>query len=87
MSILDGITANLDTIASKVGMTPNQVAALANTLRGKMTEVGGDRLSALQETAAEHGVSAEKVQEILSHGGGGLAEQAEGVIEGLFNKG
>ena len=87
MSVFESITANLDTIAGKVGMTPDQVAALTHTLQGKMTEAGGDRLAALQATAAEHGVSVKKVQEILGHGGGGLAEQAESVIGGLFNKG
>lgn len=86
MGLFDNITANVNTIAGKVGMTPDQVTALTNTLQSKMTEVGGDKLAALKATATQHGVPVDKIQEILNHGDGDLAEQAKGIIGGLFKK-
>jgi hypothetical protein len=86
MGLFDNITANVNAIAGKVGMTPDQVSALTNTLQSKLTELGGDHLAALKATAAQHGIPVDKLQEIVSHGGGGLAEQAQGIIGGLFKK-
>jgi hypothetical protein len=87
MGLFDNVTANLNAIAGKVGMTPDQVTALTNTLQSKMTEMGGDKMAAIQAAATQHGIPVDKVQEILNHGGGGdLAEQAKGVIGGLFKK-
>ncbi len=86
MGLFDNVTANLNTIAGKVGMTPDQVTALTNTLQSKMTEFGGDKMAAIQAAAAQHGIPVGKIQDVLNHGGGDLAEQAKGVIGGLFKK-
>ena len=86
MGLFDDITGKLNDIAGKVGMTPDQVSALTTTLQSKMTEVGGNQMAALEATAAQHGVPVDKIQEIINHAGGGLAEQASGLIGGLFKK-
>src|SRR5215472_3891611 len=78
MGLFDNINANLDAIAGKVGMTPDQVSAITNTLQSKMTEVGGNQLAALEATAAQHGVPVDKLQAIMTHGS--LADQAGGLI-------
>ena len=82
MGLLDNVTANLDSIAGKVGMTPDQVKAIMSTLQAKVTELGGDRTAALKATAAKHGIPVDKLQELVSHGD--LAGQAAGLVGGLF---
>ena len=86
MGLFDNISANLNTIAGKVGMTPDQVSAITSTLQSQLIEVGGNHLAALEATAAQHGIPVDKLQEIVNHGGGGLAEQAQGIVGGLFKK-
>ena len=84
MGLFDNITANLDTIAGKVGMTPDQVNAITTTLQAKITEAGGDHVAALQATAAQHGIPVDKLQELVNHGGGDLAGQAASLLGGLL---
>lgn len=84
MGLFDNITANLNTIAGKVGMTPDQVAEITNTLQNKLQEVGATHLAALEATAAQHGIPVDKLQEIMTHGS--LADQASGLIGGLLKK-
>lgn len=54
IGLFDNITANVNAIAGKVGMTPDQVTALTCTLQSKMTELGGDKLAAIQAAASQH---------------------------------
>ena len=84
MSLFDNITANLDSIAGKVGMTPDQVKTITSTLQGKITELGGDHVAALKATAAQHGIGVDKLQELVGHGGGDLGSQAASLLGGLL---
>jgi len=82
MGLFDDLVGQAAGIAAKVGISPDQVSALTSTLQSKLADAGGDHLAALRATAEEHGVSVEKIQEILSHAGGGLADQAGGLMGG-----
>jgi hypothetical protein len=72
MSMFEGILGNLDELAAKVGLPPEQVKALTDTLGSKLGGQGtdGDPMAALTETAGEHGVPLEKLQEMLAGVGG-----------------
>jgi hypothetical protein len=76
MGLFDSLQGNLDELAGKVGMTPDQVSNITNTLEAKLQQCGGDHLAALQATAAEHGISSDQVQQLLNHGG--VADQVAG---------
>jgi hypothetical protein len=86
MSMFDGILGNLgglQAIADKVGLQPEQMQALMNEISAKIS--GGEtNVAALASTAAEHGVSADKLQELLGHFGG--AGGIMGALGGLFDK-
>ena len=86
MGLFDNISANVNAIAGKVGMTPDQVSAITNTLESQLVAVGGNHLAALEATAAQHGIPVDTLQQIVNHGGGGLAEQAQGIVAGLLKK-
>lgn len=75
MGIFDGILGNIDDIAAKLGLPADQVQAMASTLGSKI-EGGSDQLSALAETAQEHGLSMDKIQEMLGQlGDSGMLEK------------
>lgn len=86
MSMFDGIIGNLgglQAIADKIGLQPEQMQALMAEIGSKISS-GNTDISALASTAAEHGVSADKLQELLGQfgGAGGLM----GSLGGLFDK-
>ena len=70
MGLFDNIEANLDTIAGKVGITPDQVRAVTNTFQANLTSTDGNPLAAIEATAAQHGITTSTIHEILNHGGG-----------------
>jgi chorismate mutase len=70
MGLFDNIEGNLDAIADEVGITPDQVKAITNSVQANLTSSEGNPAAALEATAAQHGVSVETIQEILNHGGG-----------------
>ena len=76
MGLFDSVQGNLDSIAGKVGMTPEQVSNITATLETKLQQSGGDHLGAVQATAAEHGITSDQVQELLNHSG--VADQVIG---------
>lgn len=86
MSLFDGIIGNLgglQAVADKLGLQPEQMQALMAEIGAKISSGNGD-ISALASTAAEYGVSADKVQELLAQfgGAGGLM----GSLGGMFDK-
>jgi len=84
MSLTDTLEGNLDSIAAKVGMTPDQVKSIITTLQSKLTS-GGDQPSAIDATARQYGVPVDKIQQILSAAGGSsLFEKVKGFGKGLF---
>jgi hypothetical protein len=77
MGLFDMIEGNLDSIAGKVGITPDQVREIANTVQANLTSSDGNPAAALEATAAQHGVPVSTIQEILNHGGGLESELGE----------
>lgn len=65
MGIFDGILGNLDGVAEKLGIPADTLQSLAATAQEKLAN-GGD-LSSLLATAQEHGISMDKIQELMGH--------------------
>ncbi len=78
-----GKMGGLEAIAAQIGMTPEQMQGLMSEISAKIGS-GETSVSALAETAAEHGVSADKLQELLGTFGG--PEAILGKLGGFFDK-
>jgi hypothetical protein len=70
MPLFDNIESNLEAIAGKVGLPPDEVRAIANSVQANLTSSDGNPEAALEATAAQHDVSIETIQKILNLGGG-----------------
>lgn len=75
-SMFDGLFGNLgniDELAARVGVSPDQFQNLAQSLQTQLAS-GTDHASALQALAGEHGLSLESLQGVFAQGGalGGL---------------
>ncbi|HEY1710033.1 MAG TPA: hypothetical protein VGG10_17310 [Rhizomicrobium sp.] len=70
MGLFDAIEGNLETIAGKVGLPPELVREVANSVQANLTSSEGNPAAALEAAAAQHGLPVSTVQEILNHGGG-----------------
>jgi hypothetical protein len=74
MSIFDGILGNLgdlgnvEELAARVGVTPEQFGNLTSSLQSHI-QGGAAHADALRQTAAEHGVSLESLQGVFQQGG------------------
>lgn len=86
MGLFDNIEGNLDTIAGKVGLPPDQVRAIANTFQANLTSTDGNPLAAIEATAAQHGIATGTIHEILNHGGG-LESELGDIAGNLFKAG
>jgi hypothetical protein len=86
MGLFDNIEANLDSIAGKVGITPDQVRSITNTFQANLTSTDGNPLAAIEATAAAHGITTGTIHEILNHGGG-LQSELGDVAGTLFRAG
>lgn len=78
-----GKLGGLETIAAQIGMTPEQMQGLMSEISGKIGS-GESSVAALAETAAAHGVSADKLQELLGQFGG--PEAILGKLGGMFDR-
>ena len=78
--LLDNL--NLDEIAGKFGLPADQIKALTDSLTANMGE-GGDKMAALMQTAEQHGLPVEKIQEMLGGLGGG-ADDLLGKVGGML---
>jgi len=86
MSLMDSVKGNVDGIAAKVGLTPDQVKSIVTSLQTKLAG-GGDKMAATEATAREQGVPVDKIQQIVSAAGGSsLLEAAKGFGKGLFGQ-
>jgi len=86
MSMFDGILGNLgglQAVADKLGLQPEQMQGLMAEISGKISS-GNTDISALASTAAEHGVSADKLQELLGQFGG--LDTIMGSLGGFMDK-
>jgi hypothetical protein len=66
MGLFDSLMSQADDLAGKVGISPDQVQSIANTIQAKVGN-GSDQMAAIEETAREHGLPVDKVQELLGH--------------------
>lgn len=80
---LIGKVGGLEAIAAQIGVTPEQMQGLMTEISGKIGS-GETSVSALAETAAEHGISADKLQELLGQFGG--PEAILGKLGGMFDR-
>lgn len=80
---LIGKVGGLEAIAAQIGVTPEQMQGLMTEISGKIGS-GETSVAALAETAAEHGVSADKLQDLLGQFGG--PEAILGKLGGMFDR-
>jgi hypothetical protein len=80
---LIGKFGGLETIAAQIGLTPEQMQGLFSEISAKIGS-GETSVTALAETAAAHGVSADKLQALLGTFGG--PEAILGQLGGFFDK-
>ncbi|WP_022681424.1 hypothetical protein [Sphingobium bisphenolivorans] len=73
----------LEAIAAKLGLEPEQMQALMAEIGAKIG-AGETDVAALATTAAEHGVSADALQELFARVGG--PEAILGKIGGFFDR-
>ena len=86
MALFDDLIGNmggLEAVAARIGLQPEQMQALMSEISGKIG-AGETDVAALATTAAEHGVSADKLQELFAQFGGPEAILAK--IGGLFDR-
>lgn len=71
MGMFDDLTggSTLEVIAARMGVTAEAMQALLNEI-GRKIAAGETDVAALASTAAEHGVSADQLQELFAHLGG-----------------
>ena len=70
MSILDGIMGNIGGLAEKLGLPADKAQEIATSLQEKLGG-DGDKMQAIQDLAAEHGISVDKIKEMLGGDGEG----------------
>ena len=64
MGILDGLLDNVDGVAEKLGLPADKAGSLVSSLQETLSG-DGDKVQAVQDLAEEHGVSVDKIQEML----------------------
>jgi hypothetical protein len=79
MGILDGLMSNVEGFAEKLGLPTDKAGALMSSLQEKLSG-DGDKMQALQDLAAEHGVSVDKIKEMLG-GEDSLLGKATGFLD------
>jgi hypothetical protein len=70
MSILDGLMGNIGGLAEKLGLPADKAQEIAASLQEKLGGEG-DKMQAIQDLAAEHGISVDKIKEMLGGDGEG----------------
>jgi hypothetical protein len=82
MSILDGIMGNIGGFAEKLGLPADKAEEIAASLQEKLSG-DGDKMQAVQDLAAEHGISVDKLKDMLGGDGEG---SILGKITGFVDK-
>lgn len=83
MNILSGLLGNLDEIAAKLGLPADKLQGLVSSVQEKMGN-GGDIMSAITQSAQEHGVSLDNLQGLLGNSGG--AQDLLGKVTSALDK-
>ncbi len=82
MSMLDGIMGNIGGLAEKLGLPADKAKDIAASLQEKLGG-DGDKMQAIQDVAADHGISVDKIKEMLGGDGEG---SILGKITGFVDK-
>ena len=100
MGILDGLMNNIEGIAEKLGVPADKAGAIMSSLQEKLSG-DGVKMQAVQDLAAEYGVSVDKIKEMLGgedswlgkatgfldkDGDGNPLNDLAGMAKGLFGK-
>jgi hypothetical protein len=80
MGMFDSILGQVDSIAAKVGLPADTVKSAAESLQTKLGE-GGDKMAALTDVAAQHGISVDKLKEMLGTGEGSILGKVTGFLD------
>jgi hypothetical protein len=64
MGILDGLMGNIEGVAEKLGLPADKAGSLMTSLQETLSG-GGDKMQAVQDLAEQHGVSVDKIKEML----------------------
>jgi hypothetical protein len=86
MGLFDNLVNEAETIGGKVGLTPDQVQAIANTVQANLTSSDGNPAAAIEAAAAQHGVPVSTIEAMLNHGGG-LQSELGSFAGSLFKAG
>ena len=70
MGVFDSILGNVGGLAEKLGVPAEKAQEIATSLGDKLGG-DGDKMQAIQDLAAEHGISVDKIKELLGGGGEG----------------
>jgi hypothetical protein len=70
MGLFDNLEAKAGEIAKKTGLDVTDVHAIANTFQANLTSSDGNPEQAIEAAAAQHGVDAATVREIIAQAGG-----------------
>lgn len=79
MGILDGLLSNVDGIAEKLGVDPDQAKDIVGSLGEKLSG-DGDKMAALKEVAEEKGISLDSLTEMVN-GEEGLMGKLGGMLD------
>lgn len=79
MGILDGLLGNVDGIAEKLGVDPDQAKDIVGSLGEKLSG-DGDKMEALKEVAEEKGISLDSLTEMVN-GDEGLMGKLGGMLD------
>lgn len=79
MGILDGLLSNVDGIAEKLGVDPDQAKDIVGSLGEKLSG-DGDKMEALKEVAEEKGISLDSLTEMVN-GDEGLMGKLGGMLD------
>jgi hypothetical protein len=82
MGILDGLLDNVGGIAEKLGLPAEKAQEIAASLTEKLSG-DGDKMQAIQDLAAEHGISVDKIKDMLGGDGEG---SILGKVTGFMDK-
>ncbi len=79
MGLLDGLLGNVEGIAEKLGVDPDQAKDIVGSLGEKLSG-DGDKMEALKEVAEEKGISLDNLTEMVN-GEEGLMGKLGGMLD------
>ncbi len=81
MGMLDELLGNIGGIAEKLGVPADKAEGFAASLQEKLGGEG-DKMQAIQDLAAEHGISVDRIKEMLGGDGeGSIFSKLSGFVD------